>query len=72
MAIIESRLDRRSDTFARNRTDMLESLKVLEGLLAEAARGGGDQEIARLRARGKMPLRERISLASTATRPSSS
>jgi len=63
MAIIESRLDSRSETFARNRAEMLESLGVLDGLFAEAARGGGEQEMARLRARGKMPLRERISLA---------
>jgi acyl-CoA carboxylase subunit beta len=63
MAIIESRLDRRSETFVRNRADMLESLGVLDDLFAEAARGGGEQEMARLRARGKMPLRERISLA---------
>jgi acetyl-CoA carboxylase carboxyltransferase component len=63
MAVIESRLDRRSDLFARNRADMLESLGVLDGLFAEAARGGGEQEMARLRKRGKMPLRERISMA---------
>jgi acetyl-CoA carboxylase carboxyltransferase component len=63
MPIIETRLDRRSDAFVRNRADMLESLSVLDELLAEAARGGGEQEIARLRARGKMPLRERISMA---------
>lgn len=63
MSIIQSRLDRRSDAFARNRADMLESLGVLDELLAEAARGGGEQEMARLRARGKMPLRERISMA---------
>lgn len=61
--IIQSRLDRRSDAFARNRADMLESLGLLDELLAEAARGGGAQEIARLRKRGKMPLRERISMA---------
>lgn len=63
MAIIESRLDRRSEIFARNRADMLDSLNMLDDLFAEAARGGGEQETARLRARGKMPLRERISMA---------
>ncbi len=63
MGIIETRLDRRSETFSRNRADMLESLQTVEDLLAEAARGGGEQEMARLRARGKMPLRERISMA---------
>jgi acetyl-CoA carboxylase carboxyltransferase component len=63
MGIIETRLDRRSETFSRNRADMLESLQTVDELLAEAARGGGEQEMARLRARGKMPLRERISMA---------
>lgn len=63
MSIIETRLDRRSDVFARNRAETLEQLKVVEELLAEAARGGGEQETARLRKRGKMPLRERISMA---------
>jgi acyl-CoA carboxylase subunit beta len=63
MGIIETKLDRRSETFSRNRSDMLESLQTVEDLLAEAARGGGEQETARLRNRGKMPLRERISLA---------
>ena len=63
MGIIETKLDRRSETFSRNRSDMLESLQTVEDLLAEAARGGGEQEMARLRARGKMPLRERISMA---------
>ena len=63
MGLIETRLDRRSETFSRNRADMMESLQTVEELLAEAARGGGEQEMARLRARGKMPLRERISMA---------
>jgi acetyl-CoA carboxylase carboxyltransferase component len=63
MGIIETKLDRRSETFSRNRSDMLESLQTVEDLLAEAARGGGEQETARLRNRGKMPLRERISMA---------
>ena len=63
MPIIETKLDRGSDVFARNRAETLEQLKVAEELLAEAARGGGEQETARLRKRGKMPLRERISMA---------
>ena len=63
MPIIETRLDRRSDVFARNRADTLEQLKIVEELLVEAANGGGEQETARLRKRGKMPLRERISMA---------
>jgi acetyl-CoA carboxylase carboxyltransferase component len=61
MAILESRLDTRSDAFAQNRADMLEALSVMNGLLEEAARGGGEEATARLRQRGKMPIRERIS-----------
>ena len=63
MTVIESRLDRRADTYQRNRADMLEALGELDKLFAEAAAGGGERELARLRARGKMPLRERISMA---------
>ena len=63
MTVIESRLDRRAENHQRNRADMLEMLGTLDKLYAEAAAGGGEREIARLRARGKMPLRERISMA---------
>lgn len=62
MPVIESSLDLRSPAFAQNRADMLETLTELDALHAQAARGGGEQALARLRARGKMPLRERISL----------
>jgi acetyl-CoA carboxylase carboxyltransferase component len=63
MTVIESRLDRRAESYQRNRADMLEALGALDKLYAEAAAGGGERELARLRARGKMPLRERISMA---------
>jgi len=63
MTVIESRLDRRAENHQRNRADMLEALETLDKLHAEAAAGGGERELARLRARGKMPLRERISMA---------
>lgn len=62
MPVIESKLDLRSDQFAQNRTHMLEALDELDKLLAQAAQGGGEETLARLRKRGKMPLRERISL----------
>jgi acetyl-CoA carboxylase carboxyltransferase component len=62
MTTIQTRLERRSDAYQRNRADMLEALATLDGLYAEAAAGGGEREAARLRARGKMPLRERISM----------
>jgi acetyl-CoA carboxylase carboxyltransferase component len=55
-------LDPRSEQFARNRADMLELLAELDRLLAEAAAGGGPRSMARLRDRGKLPIRERVSL----------
>jgi acetyl-CoA carboxylase carboxyltransferase component len=61
--VIESKLDVRSESYARNRAEMLETLEGLDALYQEAAQGGGEETMARLRARGKMPLRERISMA---------
>ena len=62
MAVLESRLDIRSDAYRENRDRMLKSLAQLDELYQEAARGGGEEAMARLRSRDKMPLRERISL----------
>ena len=62
MAVLESRLDVRSDAYRENRARMLDALARLDDLYAEAAQGGGEEAMARLRSRGKMPLRERISL----------
>jgi acetyl-CoA carboxylase carboxyltransferase component len=62
MSVLESKLDTRSETFQQNRSDMVEMLDTLEGLYAEAAEGGGEEAMARLRSRDKMPIRERISL----------
>ena len=62
MAVLESRLDVRSDAYRENRARMLEALAQLDELYAEAAQGGGEEAMARLRSRDKMPLRERISL----------
>ena len=62
MAVLESRLDVRSDAYRENRARMLDALAQLDDLYAEAAQGGGEQAMARLRSRDKMPLRERISL----------
>ncbi|MBI3676257.1 MAG: acyl-CoA carboxylase subunit beta [Proteobacteria bacterium] len=61
MPVLESRLDTRAEAYQRNRADMLEMLTVVEGLLQEASRGGGEAAVARLRSRAKMPIRERIS-----------
>jgi acetyl-CoA carboxylase carboxyltransferase component len=63
MSVLDSRLDARTEAFQNNRQQMLESLSELDALYAEAAAGGGEETLARLRKRGKMPLRERISLA---------
>ncbi len=62
MPVLASQLDLRSDRFKINRDHMLETLDGLEKLYAEAAAGGGEETLARLRKRGKMPLRERISM----------
>ncbi len=62
MPILESKLDTRSDNFKQNRSDMVEMLETLDELYSEAAEGGGEEAIARLRSRDKMPIRERISL----------
>ena len=60
MPILSSKLDTRSEGFQRNRADMLESLEVIAGLLDEVEQGGGTEALQRLRARGKLPIRERI------------
>ena len=62
MAVLESRLDIRSDVYRGNREWMLGSLARLDELYEEAAQGGGEEAMARLRSRNKMPLRQRISL----------
>lgn len=60
MAVLTSSVDVSSDSFRRNRDDMLEQLAVLDELSAEAAAGGGTRALDRLRDRGKLPIRERI------------
>ena len=59
---LRSTADTASEAFDRNRRDMLEQLSVIDGLLDQAAAGGGAQAMERLRARGKLPIRERIAL----------
>ncbi|MGC2485301.1 MAG: carboxyl transferase domain-containing protein [Acidimicrobiales bacterium] len=55
-----SSLDVASDEFGKNRADMLEQLEVIDDLLDQAEAGGGDAATARMRSRGKLPVRERI------------
>ena len=57
---LRSKLDTNDPQFVRNTQDMAEQLGVIEGLLDEAAAGGGPERTARLRERHKMPIRERI------------
>jgi acyl-CoA carboxylase subunit beta len=49
-----------SPEYQKNRADMLEQLGVIDDLLDQADAGGGDAAMARMRARGKLPVRERI------------
>jgi len=60
MPALESSLDVRSEAFEKNRADMQDLLETMNGLLAEAAEGGGPEATARIRSRNKMPIRERI------------
>lgn len=60
MPVLESKLDTADSAFLQNKADMLETLGEVQGLLDEAAAGGGEEAIARLAQRGKMPIRDRI------------
>jgi acetyl-CoA carboxylase carboxyltransferase component len=61
-APLRSTLDTRSERFTRNADEVKAMLGVLDGLLDQAAAGGGPKAHARLRERGKLPVRERIAL----------
>ncbi|MGC8509303.1 MAG: acyl-CoA carboxylase subunit beta [Acidimicrobiales bacterium] len=58
-----SHLDPTSTQFLANRSDMLEQIHEVDELLDQAEAGGGPEAMDRMRARGKMPVRERIALA---------
>ena len=60
MPVLNSKLDKKDSVFQQNKNDMLETLDELQALYDEAAEGGGEEAVARLRTRGKMPIRERI------------
>jgi acetyl-CoA carboxylase carboxyltransferase component len=57
---LRSAVDPQSEQFAQNRADVLEQLAVIDELLDEAEAGGGAEAMARMRSRGKLPVRERI------------
>ena len=60
MAVLKSELDTRSAGYKENRDQMLEKLSYLDEQYTEAAKGGGEEAMARLQSRGKMAIRERI------------
>ena len=60
MPVLESKLDTRSEVFQQNYADMQERLGELQALYDEAAQGGGEEAMARLESRNKMPIRERV------------
>jgi len=62
MPTLTTRLDTSAEAFQANRTDMLEALERMEALLDEATLGGGEASTERLKSRGKLPVRERVSL----------
>ncbi len=57
---LQSTVETNSERFQQNRADVLEQIQVIDELLAEAEAGGGAASVARMRSRGKMPIRERI------------
>ncbi|WP_371946402.1 acyl-CoA carboxylase subunit beta [Actinomadura chokoriensis] len=59
---LKSTLDTRSPEYRERRAAMLEKLAALDAEHAKALEGGGEKYVARHRARGKMPVRERIEL----------
>jgi len=60
--VLTSRLDTSADVFKANRADMVEAIEQMQALLDEATLGGGEASTDRLRSRGKLPVRERVSL----------
>ncbi len=63
MPVLESSLDTRSEQYQTNYSAMMEKLAMLDDLHEQAGAGGGAEAMARLAARDKLPLRERIALA---------
>ena len=62
MPVLASALDVHSPGYLKNRDDMLAQLAELEQLLDKAALGGGTKAIERLKAGGKLPMRERVAM----------
>ncbi|GLZ51298.1 carboxyl transferase domain-containing protein [Actinomycetospora sp. NBRC 106378] len=62
MAVLTSLLDPSSETFASNRKQQLEVIAQLDEQLELAVAGGGERYTQRHRDRGKLPVRERLTL----------
>src|SRR5689334_3978126 len=62
MAVLESRVDRKSVEYRENRASMEGLLAELRERLALVKEGGGPQAIARHQKRGKLLARDRIAL----------
>ncbi|HEX7166899.1 MAG TPA: carboxyl transferase domain-containing protein, partial [Acidimicrobiales bacterium] len=60
MTTLPTAVDTSAPGFQKNVADMTAMLEEVERLLHEAAAGGGPQAEARLRSRGKLPIRERV------------
>jgi acetyl-CoA carboxylase carboxyltransferase component len=60
MAVIESHIDPQGEEFRRNAAHAERLLAELRGRTARVLAGGGEEAMARHRARGKVPARERI------------
>ncbi|MDP9111134.1 MAG: methylcrotonoyl-CoA carboxylase, partial [Candidatus Eremiobacteraeota bacterium] len=60
MSLLESRLDRRSEEFARNARRMEELVAGYRERLSAVRAGGGAEAVAKHRKRGKLTARERI------------
>src|SRR5262249_59662729 len=62
MDVFRSRVAPASDSFGKNRADMLALVAEVDAQLALARAGGGERSVARHRERGKLLIRERIEL----------
>ena len=60
MPVLQSRLDTRAEQYQKNRQEMFAKLELLDELYEQAAQGGGEEAMARLKSRDKMPVRERV------------
>jgi len=62
MDVFRSRIDTASESFQKNRRDMLALLAEIEVQQALVRGGGGERSVARHRERGKLVIRDRIEL----------